>query len=274
MDATTYRPPTAHAKVNDVAIRCFRDIGDGDYIAARLAMRARLGSQFLWSAEQAVEKYLKCILMLNRISTKDLDHDIERALQLINTVLPFKICLSAREQAIFEHLVQWNSDRYLITSFHLMYEELLNLDMLVWRLRQYCQPLDVEHYADVPSEKILLQNIKRIEAGLTGGAKNGHIGGGRLEQTLEDKNHPAREALIWKNFRYHPRQRKIIAFPTGLQAVNAPLYIYPEVAQEASKWMKIKGPFIEACNALVRQRKKEARDAAKANGASLDRTTA
>lgn len=270
MDTKTYRPPTAHAKVNDVAIRCFRDIDDGDYIAARLAMRTRLGSQFLWSAEQAVEKYLKCILMLNRISTKDLVHDIERALQRVNTDLPFKICLSVREQEIFDHLVQWNSDRYLITSFHLMYEELLNLDMLVWRLRQYCKALDVEHYADAPSANVLLQNIKRIEAGLTVQAKNGHIDGGRLEQILEDKDHPARDALIWKNFRYNPRQRKIIAFPTGVQGVNAPLFIYPEVAQEASKWMQIKGPFVEACNALVRQRKKEALAAAKAAEARAD----
>jgi hypothetical protein len=61
----------------------------------------------------------------------------------------------------------------------------------------------VEHYADVPSEKVLLKNIKRIEDGLTGRAKNGHIDGGRLEQTLKDKDHPARDALIWKNFRYN-----------------------------------------------------------------------
>lgn len=264
MDTQTYRPPNEHAKVNNVAIRCFRDIGDGDYIAARLALRSQLGSQFLWSAEQAVEKYLKCILMLNRIDTKDLDHRIENALVRINTQLPFKIQLSVNEQKIFDHLAQWDSDRYLITSFHLKYEELLYLDMLVWRLRQYCEPLNVEHYADAPSEQVLLQNIKRIEDGLTGRAESGHISGGHLEKILRTKDHPARDALIWKNFRFTLKQRKTIIFPAGFQAVNAPLYVYPEVAQEAAKWMKIKGRFVEACNALVKQRKKEARDVAKA----------
>jgi uncharacterized FlaG/YvyC family protein len=35
-------------------------------------------------------------------------HDIERALDRINTELSFKIRLSAREQEIFDHFVQWN----------------------------------------------------------------------------------------------------------------------------------------------------------------------
>jgi hypothetical protein len=48
------------------------------------------------------------------------------------------------------------------------------------------------------------------------------------------------------------------------------LYVYPEVAQEAAKWMKIKGRFVDACNALVRQRKKEARNAAKDAKARCD----
>jgi hypothetical protein len=225
MDLTNYRPPTAHAKVNDVAIRCFRDIGDGDYIAARFAIRARLGSQFLWSAEQAVEKYLKCTLMLNRINTKDLSHNIGRALNRINTELPFRIVLTSQEQHIFDHLVQWDSDRYLVESFHLMDDELVNLDRLVWKLRQYCEPLDVEHYADPPCEKILVGNIKRIEGALVGVAIHGRICGGVVEKILANTNHPAHAALIWKNCRYNTDAIESIDFPLGLQAVNAPLYI-------------------------------------------------
>ncbi|ASK93081.1 hypothetical protein XcvCFBP7111P_17620 [Xanthomonas citri pv. vignicola] len=59
-----------HAKVNQFAIRCLRDTGDGDYIAARLSMRAYLYTQYLWAAEQAVEKYLKCILMQSRAAAR------------------------------------------------------------------------------------------------------------------------------------------------------------------------------------------------------------
>lgn len=46
-------------RVNDFAARSFRDVADRDYVAARLACRAGLMPQFLWSAQQAFEKYLK-----------------------------------------------------------------------------------------------------------------------------------------------------------------------------------------------------------------------
>jgi HEPN domain-containing protein len=66
--------------VNDFAVRSFRDIGDGDYIAARMACRAALVTQFLWASQQAVEKYLKCVLLLNPVKAKKVRHDLRAAL--------------------------------------------------------------------------------------------------------------------------------------------------------------------------------------------------
>jgi HEPN domain-containing protein len=257
MDITNFHPPTEHAKINALAIRCFRDTGDGDYIAARLAMRARLAGQFLWSSEQAIEKYLKCILMLNRRKTSDLSHDIGRALERINNEMPFRIDLSNPERQVFVHVAEWDADRYLIGSFHLMDQEVCKLDMLVWRLRQYCVPLDVVHYADAPSEDVLIKNIKRIEAGLLGPAKNGHLPDGLLEKILADKVHAARGALVWKNFRYSGRQRKSIGFSRSFQAINSPLYLNPELADEAARWMKIPKSVVEACRNLVKERQRD-----------------
>jgi hypothetical protein len=42
--------------LNDFATRSFRDTGDYDYVAARMAYRAKLVPQFLWSGLQAIEK--------------------------------------------------------------------------------------------------------------------------------------------------------------------------------------------------------------------------
>jgi len=42
------------AALNSFAIRSFRDVADFDYIAARMAYRARLIPQFHWSALQAI----------------------------------------------------------------------------------------------------------------------------------------------------------------------------------------------------------------------------
>lgn len=256
MNLSNYRPPTEHAEINQFAIRCFRDTGDADYIAARLAKRSRLAGPFLWSAEQAVEKYLKCILMLNRRKTNDLGHKIGAALDQINTTLPFAIVLKKAEQKVFDHLAEWNADRYLIASFTVFDIEVLQLDMLVWKLRQYCQPLDVVHCADTPSEKVLLDNISRVEVNLNGPAKAGHLPDGVLEKILADKKHPAHGALVWKNLRYSLITRNRVGFAKGFQGVNAPLWLNPELADEAAKWMSIPKKTISAAHDLVAERKR------------------
>src|SRR5262245_42476187 len=69
--------------LNDFAIRSFRNVADGDYIAARMSCRAELVGQYLWSSQQAIEKYLKCILLLNRIPGKHVRHDLRAGLAAI-----------------------------------------------------------------------------------------------------------------------------------------------------------------------------------------------
>ncbi len=79
--------------INDFATRSFRDIADQDYIAARLSYRHGLYSQFHWQSLQALEKYLKAILLYNRIKATNINHDIECALEHTKK-LPFEILRS------------------------------------------------------------------------------------------------------------------------------------------------------------------------------------
>jgi hypothetical protein len=217
-------------------------------------MRARLAGPFLWSAEQAIEKYLKCILMLNRLKTQDLGHDIQKALWRINSMGPFQIKLRGSEQAVFDHIGEWGGDRYLISSFTLRDIEVLQLDMLVWKLRQYCTPLDVVHYADDPSQAVLKLNINRIEAGLTGAARSGLLDGGLLEAILHDKKHAARPALIWKNLRFNLVARRGVKFVNGIQGVNAPLWLDPDLADQVAEWMYIPKQTLSAARRLSQDR--------------------
>ena len=90
--------------VNDFAIRSFRDIADADYIAARMACRATLLTQFLWASQQAVEKYLKCILLLNRIPANEVLHDLEKALAKINESGQLAMDLTAETKNFIEML--------------------------------------------------------------------------------------------------------------------------------------------------------------------------
>ena len=65
-----------HILVNDFAIRSFRETADKDYITARMAYRARLIQPFRWSALHCLEKYVKGILLLNRVDAKNLGHSV------------------------------------------------------------------------------------------------------------------------------------------------------------------------------------------------------
>ena len=81
------------ALLNDFATRSFRDTADQDYIAARLACRSRLIPQFLWLSLQALEKYLKCVSVLNRIKA-DRGHDLLEILKEFELAKPFDRRLS------------------------------------------------------------------------------------------------------------------------------------------------------------------------------------
>jgi HEPN domain-containing protein len=56
--------------------------------------------QFPWSSQQAIEKYLKAILLYNRITAKKLGHDLTTALTRTRTLpkTPFSIDLSAQPE--------------------------------------------------------------------------------------------------------------------------------------------------------------------------------
>lgn len=102
--------------VNGFAIRSFRDIADGDYIAARMACRAGLVTQFLWAGQQTMEKYLKCILLLNRIEAKKVRHDLGRAMAKIKASGKLSLDLKSGTEEFIERLDQYGQYRYLEVS--------------------------------------------------------------------------------------------------------------------------------------------------------------
>src|SRR5882672_10776278 len=53
---------SARVAINEAA-RALRDQADLDYISARHLYRLGFGDQFMWQAQQAIEKYLKATLL-------------------------------------------------------------------------------------------------------------------------------------------------------------------------------------------------------------------
>jgi len=212
------------ALLNDFAIRCFRDEADQDYIAARMAFRAGLDANSLWQSLQTVEKYLKCILLLNRIPAKKVFHDLGKAINLIRSShkVPFEI--SPRTNNFIERTDEIGRFRYLEVSRIWSNRDLFNLDRAVWELRRYCT------FSDAP-------RLLKLQKGVT--PPKYRIPGGDLEEVIDNASNPAREPLLWNNAFFGKRQRRWVGMKTRFKAVNAPLFLNPQLLDEILKYIHL-----------------------------------
>jgi hypothetical protein len=212
------------ALVNDFAVRSFRDVADGDYIAARMACRVGLVIQFLWSSQQAMEKYLKCVLLLNRIPAKDVGHDLGKALSRISASGKLTIELTPPTGEFIQKLDQCGACRYLEVSHFALGSDLVVLDRAAWELRRYCILGDVGQRA-------------RLQEGIV--PPKVRIPGGYLEKIVDDENNLAREALLWQNGFFGKRPRKKVRLDGWLQFHSAPLSLNPEMLDEVLKYVHL-----------------------------------
>ena len=127
---------TADALLDDFAERSFRDMADGDYIAARMACRAALMTQFLWASQQAIEKYLKCILLLNRIPAKAVRHNLGEAMRKIDDSDKISLDLTRGTEEFISMLDRFGPHRYLEVSNIGFGADLVTLD----RSRAFSKP--------------------------------------------------------------------------------------------------------------------------------------
>lgn len=233
--------------LNDFAIRSFREVADYDYIAARMAYRAELIPQFLWSSLQAVEKYIKCILLLNRIKAKNLKHDLGAGLNLLDKEAPFHVRLRKPSREFITHLDTYGRFRYLETPFHVKGLEIMQLDMTVWDIRRYCQVLNHEKWLPNGEKKGMLDlELKAIEKSETRAPQLFHLIGGALEKIVTDKKHPARGPLIWQNLFFGRRPRKKVRLRRYMASTNSPLSLHPEILTDVLEYVFLPKDVISA----------------------------
>jgi HEPN domain-containing protein len=230
--------------INSFATQSFRGQADRDYIAARLACRAELMPQFLWASQQAIEKYLKAILLYNRVAARKVGHDLTVALKLTEKLpkAPFSIDLSARSRKFIEHVATYGEYRYIDVPYYVSGHILVDLDLAVWELRRYCQVLNVFGKRLPPKEQKLLDQALADLA--QSGAQPRHqfrLHGGFLEEVLAKPKHPSRAALLWQNAVYGVRKRSTVRVTNHLSASNPVLYLYPEMLDELLKFIFVPG---------------------------------
>lgn len=243
-------------QLNDFATRSFRDTADQDYILARMAYRSRMYPQFLWSGLQAIEKYLKAILLYNRIPQprRGLGHRLDRALELAKK-LPFDMSLSAPSMEIIRHLDIYGRFRYLDVSYHVRDRELLKLDKAVWEIRLYCRVIN--HAARAASGQVidmLPGYLTAIERAKEDPSYKLGIPSGVLEKILSKKDHPARPHLVWKNMFFNSHNRKTTQWRDQMHAVNAPLGLKPDLLEAVRKYVWLPNEVVVAYEEELKRR--------------------
>ncbi len=203
-----------------------------------MAARTRLFPQFLWSSLQALEKYLKCILLLNRIKATNLGHKIGAGLTLISSKAPFQLLLKQHSLDFIQHLDTYGRFRYLETPFHVKGLELVELDLTVWSIRRYCRVLNHEDALPNAGVRNLLEsNLRAIAASDQPPYRPMRLHGGTLEKIIDDRKHPARAHLLWKNLYFGQRPRKTIRLQRWSHATNSPLALHPEMLDEVLQYV-------------------------------------
>lgn len=206
--------------LNISAIDSFRRQADQDYIAARSNFRLQLRQQFLFAALQAIEKYLKAILLFHKCGTKKYRHSIDKLLIAVEQIqdLEFRISESSKEFVLY--LNKQGMNRYMDNLAFNYGDELSKLDTAVWEIRRYCQPLPQDR-----QQENYFAARRRITDPLF--EKNKHkfsISGGFLEKVI--RHHPpscpTRKALIWANMCYGTRKRTKVKYRTFSSAETPP----------------------------------------------------
>lgn len=248
-------PYSMHILVNDFAIRCFRETADKDYIAARMAYRARLIQPFLWSALHCLEKYVKGILVLNRVQAHK-GHSVLPGIERMKQHGRFELDLSADTVKFIKNLEDYGAEyRYYEVSYGIQPFDIVRFDRAVWELRRYCQPLDYD-IVDTNGKMVnlLTHELDRLLRAKAKYEKGTCIIGGTLEKIVEKKDHPARKALIWNNLFFGPSRRKVVKMRQDWESGNSPFFLHPEIIDEVVKYVYIPKDIAEGVRQFAKQK--------------------
>lgn len=190
---------------------------DQDYITARMCYHSGLIDNYLWNAQQCIEKYLKSIALFQRINVKKIGHDLPRLYKKVNHTLQIgqpsiDIFPSPKDEegnvlfpkadgdynkvnrnscftfeGFLEKLTYLGLNRYFSYSYETFAMDVKYLDAAVWIIRRYCLPLDsyrptIKEHIDSGGQNNLIKQY--------------------LERVMEQEVHPQKTSLLENNFYY------------------------------------------------------------------------
>jgi len=225
-----------NAKLNSLADQCFLNTADNEYIVARMCYRAGLALQFNWSALHCLEKYLKAVLLYNRVPARNIRHE---PLKLARKALTLDFCDISRGSLKFMNdLEKYGGDRYLTRSYQMLWNALPMLDRSVWEVRKYCRVLSAQASRTRSDAKDEIDSaIRRLSQADPRNPEPFPLAGARLEGLIDGEDSNERRALIWKNLFFGKKLRKKVTLPVRWRLENSPGFLYPDIIPEARKYI-------------------------------------
>jgi HEPN domain-containing protein len=231
-------PDEKEILLNDFAFRSFCDTADEDYVLARFAYRADLIPQALWSSQQALEKYIKGILLLRRIPWTIGRHSLLKPLEALEKHSPLQLSKDSRE--FIGYVDDCRADRYLTYPYGTDGLEIVKLDKTVFDVRRYCIAYGPGR---TPSGQTRAElDLKHVEAAWDFPPQKYRSPTGRkgpIEQLIAGQSTPARQALLWNNLYFGNRVRSHIRMSRKAVSVNSVLALHPDIEDELRKYVHL-----------------------------------
>ncbi len=219
--------------------QAFRDVADQDYAAARAMYRLSLDLQFLWFAEQAVEKYLKAILLYNGQDSR-VGHRITKAFERLREIDDIAFDFPAETREFLELLQKCGPDRYLSKPWFAFGNELELLDQTVWHARRYCQ-----YFRGDPDRFPVAVSVVTAPA-----FKNKpwtfRILDGELERILDNSDWPLGDDVRWRNTFF---AEGAAAPPQRMKSINPVTVFAPGLFQALRERIHFPSDAVEAFSA-------------------------
>lgn len=212
-------------------------MADQDYIAARICHKYQLDQLFLWNSLQAIEKYLKAILLYNGKSAKGIFHNLRKSLQQIRSIPDIPFDFPEDVVKFIEYIDEYGVNRYLDYPSVLREKSLFILDRSIWHIRRYCYYMRIE---DTANNGLIVSKLKEEINNIHNDKykKYPHkykIFGGFIEDLIE-KGKPLASHLIWKNFYFGKKKKRTVKnVKLRIAAANPTHFLYPEIVNELDK---------------------------------------
>ena len=222
-------------RLNQIAMTCFRDVADIDYVLSRFCFFGRLEIHAYYLASQAIEKYLKSILLFNQRKAPK-GHKLRCLCDEIVKLSHVNLDSSKEFYSFLEELEWKGQNRYFSYAAFWNSRDLEKIDHMVWDLRRYA--LDISGMekdasgCDVPRKIRLLRYI-HDPAWIKQPWKFRSPSKGKIEELLDDADESLREYLLMNN-RYFGYGDQAIA--SGLAGESGgfrnPPHVLPSYDQE------------------------------------------